>query len=300
MKNSPSAEKLTMQDLPRFQQLQLAMTQHVRNPEQAYDVALIAGNEIEARRLKVYVSLFFNNVEQFFSQIFPVCRSLFTEEKWHGLVREYLKKHQAETPLFHKLGLEFLHFIQNEINSEWLSDFLQPMQVDCFLQLAHYEWVELELSVVEKESSVLDLNSAESTQESGSHETKQHYCLSRAVWPLYYQYPVQKIQAPIREQEPTETFLLAQRTDYAEHQKIEFHELSMGMYALLMSFQNADLQPSTQAELSYEYAIEPKAISFDELVNDLSEDFGMSQQELSAWLQSTLPEMLKQGWIKQL
>lgn len=297
-------ESNTDKDLPRFQQLQLAMTQHIRNPERDYDVEEIGGNPIEDRRLKVYESLFFNNIEQFFSQIFPVCRSLFSEAQWYLLVREYLKKHTAETPLFHKLGLEFLKFIQQQQQDDWLTNLLAPMQVECFFQLAHYEWVELELSLVEKKEPVVGLQAKahKPSLQQGStlNNEAKTYRLAADVWPLYYGFAVQKIQSPLTHQEPVETFLLAQRVKQGERLVIDFHELSMGMYALLMSFQEAEWQLSTLMNLSYEMAIKPKSVLLHSVIEELSEAFSMPQQEVSVWLDQAIPQMLSQGWLVEV
>jgi len=135
-------EKDDLKSLPYFQQLQVQFLAHIRNPE---EVPYQPDNErpIEPRRLKAYDELFFNNLQDFFSQLFPVCKQILGDSRWNEVVREYLVKHNAKTPLFHQLGEEFLLFLESEF-SQLESD------PKFLLELAHYEWVELALSVSEK------------------------------------------------------------------------------------------------------------------------------------------------------
>ncbi|VAW49801.1 FIG005107: hypothetical protein, partial [hydrothermal vent metagenome] len=125
--------------LPYFQRLQQQFAAHIRDPQ---NTAYAPEGElpIESRRLIAYQELFFNNIKSFFSQIFPVCAEILGEERWLDILREYLVKHDAHTPLFHELGQEFLLFLDSEF---------VPKENDpaFLLELAHYEWVELALSV---------------------------------------------------------------------------------------------------------------------------------------------------------
>jgi hypothetical protein len=76
-----------------FQQTQLALTAHIRDPEQH------EGPEgIENRRLKIYRDLFYKNIEGFISKGFPVLRKLFSDERWHAMVRDFMRKHECQTP----------------------------------------------------------------------------------------------------------------------------------------------------------------------------------------------------------
>ncbi|BCN94068.1 hypothetical protein THMIRHAM_18530 [Thiomicrorhabdus immobilis] len=165
------------QSLPYFQQLQLQFTAHMRHP-QRYAYQPENEPQIENRRLKVYGELFFNNIQDIFSQIFPVCKSILGEPRWMLLIREYMFKHQAQTPLFHQLGEEFLAFLQNEF---------APLEEDpkFLLELAHYEWVELALTV---------------SEELGFEKDSQHpidldspYKVSPLAWLLAYEWPVHQL-----------------------------------------------------------------------------------------------------------
>ena len=289
-------------ELPRFQQLQAAMTQAIRQPELGYQIsnglANSDVNEIESRRIKVYQSLFYNNVEQFFCQIFPVCRSMF-DNNWEVLIRKYLKFHHANTPLFHQLGLEFLSFINKQLDEVWLRELLHPMTVDSFLQLAHYEWVELELSLVEKAHKVPVIHGL---SENDDESTIPQYRLADAVWPLYYEYALQSFQPPLSKQIKQDTFLLAQRVDgtNSKKQTVEFHELTAPMYALLMSFQKSEWVVSSKADFSFENAVKPHYTNLQKVSQELSEDIiNMPEPELRVWLMEILPTLLEKGWLMQ-
>jgi hypothetical protein len=213
--------------LPYFQQLQLQFTAHIRNPQQ---FSYHPENEtpIEARRLKVYEELFFNNIQDFFSNLFPVCKQILGEARWNELVREYMVKHQAQTPLFHQLGEEFLLFLQTEYS---------PLETDpeFLLELAHYEWVELALAVSEEQSFI--------PKEQAEINLDNQYQLSPLAWLLAYEWPVHEVSADVQ---PTEkpnsaTTLLVYRTEDSDgNEKVDFMNLTPLLYQWLAAFPEFD------------------------------------------------------------
>ena len=117
-----------------FQAQQRAFAAHLRDPA---NNPAPAG--IEDRRLKIYRELFYNNVEGFLSTAFPVIRSLYSDERWHAMARDFFARHRCEDPQFHRIPAEFLGYLDEERQAAGDPPFLQ--------ELAHYEWVELDLSV---------------------------------------------------------------------------------------------------------------------------------------------------------
>ena len=94
--------------------------------------------------MKIYNELLYNNLEGFLLACFPVLRRVLGKRKWSRLVRDFFSAHRCHTPLFRQIPDEFVHYLQNE-RGERADD-------PAFLQdLAHYEWVELVLSVSNKE-----------------------------------------------------------------------------------------------------------------------------------------------------
>jgi hypothetical protein len=122
-------------DIASLQQLQRQFTAHIRNPS-----AVSAPAGIENRRMKIYNDLIYNNIEGFLSGGFPVLRSLFRDEDWHLLVRDFIVSYRCDSPYFLEISQEFLNY---------LMQVREPSPVDppFMLELAHYEWVELALDV---------------------------------------------------------------------------------------------------------------------------------------------------------
>ncbi|MEA1990435.1 MAG: putative DNA-binding domain-containing protein [Pseudomonadota bacterium] len=210
-----------LNNLPYFQQLQVQFAAHIRNPD---EVAYEPDNElpIESRRLKAYEELFFNNILDFFSQLFPVCKQVLGDSRWNQVVREYMIKHNAKTPLFHQLGEEFLLFLESEFSTlESDPKFL--------LELAHYEWVELALSVSEEVGLVVD--------ESQSIDLDLQYELSPVAWLLAYEWPVHQLAKEFQpNSKPTETttLLVYRIEDKQGNERVDFMSLTPLLYQWLL------------------------------------------------------------------
>jgi len=92
--------------------------------------------------MAVYAELFFNNIESLIAANFPVIRTLYDDAAWRDLVRAFYRDHRSHTPLFTDIAREFIRYLEAraEANAgDW------PFLVE----LAHYEWSELALSLDE-------------------------------------------------------------------------------------------------------------------------------------------------------
>lgn len=118
-----------------LRETQYAFIQHIKNPQ-----ANPFDNGIEDRRLKIYRELFFNNILGFISSGFPVLESLYCEQQWKHLARTFFIEHQCRSPYFIDISKEFVEYLSNEYE---LSEF-DPVFMR---ELAHYEWLELDVSV---------------------------------------------------------------------------------------------------------------------------------------------------------
>ncbi|MGI5309426.1 HvfC family RiPP maturation protein [Rheinheimera sp. WS51] len=118
----------------KFQQIQQQFMAHIQNPEQQPGLA-----QIEVRRLAIYRNLFFNNVLSFVSSAYPVLCSLYTEDVWRKIVRQFFANYSCSSPYFLHVSEHFLQFLQQQY---------QRTESDpiFMLELAHYEWTELYLS----------------------------------------------------------------------------------------------------------------------------------------------------------
>ncbi len=201
---------------PQFQQLQLRFAAHLRDPERQP-----APQGIEPRRLKIYRELFFNNVEQCLAAAFPVLRALLTEASWSALVRDFYAHHQALAPQFHRLPEEFLRYLE-QTRGERVGDapFLQ--------QLAHYEWVELALSI-----SPLSLPLAQA--DAAGDLLCGVPLLSPLAWTLAYDFPVQRIGPSFQPQQPdpAPTYLIVNRDREERVRFLEINAVTARLMALM-------------------------------------------------------------------
>jgi hypothetical protein len=153
--------------------LQAGFAGYLRDPEHA---AVPGG--VEQRRLDVYRGLIYRNVEGFMANAFPVLRSLIDDERWHGLVREFLVQHRAATPLFPKMPQEFLRFLEQREPGAGAPPFAA--------ELAHYEWLEAEVAFDTHELGAVVVDQ-EPDLEHG------HIVPNPVLRPHAYSYPVHRI-----------------------------------------------------------------------------------------------------------
>jgi len=135
-------------------------------------------SDVEQKRIETYRELFFNNVDSFLSSNFPVLKTVLDETQWFELSQDFFATHPCSTPYFSEIPEEFLDYLQNQRKNNTDYPFL--------LELAHYEWVEMALSISKDDVS------ANSTQFINTIE-QQHITLSPLAWSLVYQFPVQQI-----------------------------------------------------------------------------------------------------------
>jgi hypothetical protein len=256
---------------PAFQRAQYEFAAHLRDPESNPPPP-----GIEERRMKIYRELFYNNVEDFLANAFPVLRKISADDVWHRRVRDFYARHESHDPLFHRVAEEFLRFLENERGThEDDPPFIR--------ELCHYEWVELALSV-----SALEL-----TPELGGAETAS--CVSKGVreashrpapapaslrsgtvsqadpngdllqgrplvsplaWTLAYDYPVQRIGPDFQPTEPgpQPTYLIVNRNRQDEVKFMEVNAVTARLMQLLEEDQTSSGQALLErvaAELSH-------------------------------------------------
>lgn len=198
-----------------FQDTQYQFAAHIRDPAHQ-----AAPGQIEDRRMAIYRDLFFNNINGTLENAFPVIRSLFTEDSWLAMVRDFMIRHQSKSPLFIEIAREFMAYLDDEREADNDPPFLS--------ELAHYEWVELALSIAEPEFRLTPL-------EADQDLLTLKYSQSPLAWLLVYQYPVHKISPDNRPQQPSETpnCLLVQRNEDEQIKFIELNPVSARLLELL-------------------------------------------------------------------
>lgn len=177
-----------------FQAYQRAFAGHVRDPRSAPRPP-----GASARRMKVYSDLLFNNVEGFLLACFPVCRKVLGKRRWTRLVRGFFRDHACHSPYFRQIPEEFLDYLQSgACPLEDLPPFLS--------ELAHYEWVELELDTSDRDRDL------------PAHDPDGDLLAGRplvnpVLRVLAYRWPVQRLSPRFRPSTPpaATTFLLAFR-----------------------------------------------------------------------------------------
>jgi hypothetical protein len=190
--------------------LQEEFAAHIRDPQ---NVAAPEG--IEDRRMGIYRDLFFNNICSFVSGNFPVLRSLYKETEWNTLCREFYQDYRCHTPLFPEVPREFLKYLQDHRqNKDGDPAFM--------LELAHYEWIELALSLDETEIDDIEVNP-------DGDLLNGIPVLSPLAWPLSYQYPVHQIRADFQPQTPPDhaTHLLVWRQQDYSIKFMQLNEVSL-------------------------------------------------------------------------
>ena len=131
-----------------YRTLQLEFAAHIRHPE-----LNPAPAEIDPRRMRVYVELFFNNIDRLLSGTFPVAKSMQRPEVWGALVRAFMHEYRCTTPYFPQVAQEFLSFLAE-------GERVRSTAPAYLLELCHYEWIELALDVDEAEVDSPEVDAA--------------------------------------------------------------------------------------------------------------------------------------------
>ncbi|TAN66168.1 MAG: DUF2063 domain-containing protein [Methylobacter sp.] len=205
-----------------FKAKQLEFAAYIRDPENNPPPA-----DVQPQRMAMYRELFFNNIDSFLSANFPVLRTLLNSKQWFELGQDFFAKHASQSPHFSEIPEEFLDYLQNERDSA--DDF--PFM----LELAHYEWVEMALSISKETVPANPPNS--------DNLSYQRIRLSPLAWPLAYQYPVHKISPaflPVTAPDLA-TFLIVYRD---LHDEVNFIEITPLTYRLLEIIQEHEEMPT--------------------------------------------------------
>lgn len=209
-----------MADPVSFKEKQYAFAAHLRDPEN-----VDAPEGIEARRIAIYRNLFFNNLRSLLARFFPVLRKIHADAQWNRFIRGFMRHHQAQTPYFLELPQEFLAFLQNEY---------KPREDDYpfLLELAHYEYAELALSISEDEIP-RDGVDPDGDLLSGMPVK------SPLAWAFAYRFPVHRISPDFLPEQPGEQpVYLALYRDSDD--QVGFLELNAVTAALLDAIEKSD------------------------------------------------------------
>jgi uncharacterized protein len=199
---------------PAFKTLQYRFAAHLRDPKRNRAPA-----GIEARRMKIYRELFYNNVEGFLASAFPVLRRITPDARWHAMARDFFSRHRSHQPLFHGIAEEFLKYLEHE-RGKVRGDppFLR--------ELAHYEWVELALALAAEPGLAVD---------AAGDLLDGVPAASKLAWLLSYEFPVHRIGPDFQPRKPGEgpTHLVVYRTSDDEVKFMEANAVTARLLQLI-------------------------------------------------------------------
>jgi hypothetical protein len=228
-----------------FQDKQYAFAAYIRDPDHRP-----APEGIEDRRMSIYRDLFFNNLRNLLGKTFPVLRKLHDDKHWDRFIRQFMQNHHAKTPYFLELPEEFLNFLRNEYEH----------QVDDFpflTELAHYEYIELALSVS------TDSNNLDGVDPNGDLLANIPV-KSVLTWAYAYQYAVHRISTDFQptqaEDQPVYLAVYRQSND-----KVGFLELNPVTAGLLNAIEE-NVADRTGEELLREIAAEINYLNVDAFI----------------------------------
>lgn len=190
-----------------FQKFQLAFGRHIRDPRRAPRPA-----DVPARRMAIYNELLFNNLTGFLDACFPIAQQILGEKRWRRLQRSFFRTARCRTPYFREIPRAFLDWLPPESGPRWLAE------------LAHYEWVELALDVIDAATPAHD---PQGDLMAGMP------VLAPALMNLAYAWPVQRIGPDYRPRKAQPTHLLVYRDAADDVQFIELNPVSARLVDLL-------------------------------------------------------------------
>ncbi len=196
-----------------FQRYQQEFTAHIRNPKVHKKPAGVV-----PARMAVYREAVFNNIFESVSVCFPVCQAAIGKRAWRALLKDFVKSHPAQSPIFREIPQQFLAFLNT-----------QTSQPAFLAELAHYEWVELAVSAQQTEPIKLSEN---------THLLSEKPLLTPAHMLLEYDFAVQKIARGKLPKATEKTYLLVFRNAKFE---VKFIELNPTTFQLLQLIEKSEM-----------------------------------------------------------
>jgi hypothetical protein len=121
-----------------FEHQQRQFLNYLRQPQAANVPAGFA-----PENLAIYVDLLYNKFDESLTACFPVIRSILSKGDWRALLVDFIAQHPCRSPYYRQIPDEFVQYLQQERNRAEDWPFLA--------ELAHFEWMELQLSIAEAE-----------------------------------------------------------------------------------------------------------------------------------------------------
>ena len=177
------------------------------------------------------------------------------------MARSFYALHRCQSPYFLEISREFIDYLQTEHQ-------MRESDPPFMFELAHYEWIELALSVSEEESDLQQIDTDSSLLDG-------HPVMSPLAWLLTYAWPVHQIKPEFQPEKPAEqpVCLIVFRDADDE---VQFTEISLVTAKLLQQLElnkdasGADVLREIAAELGHEDPA-PVLNSGEEILEDLKQ-----------------------------
>lgn len=170
-------------------------------------------------RMALYKWLVVDNLQTAVAPCFPVLCSILPENQWKKVFQDYLRIEESSCPSYLQLPGYIAHFLQRHP----LPSF--PFAGD----LAHYEWMELDIHQQEETPPSSDL----------SKPASKTWVLSPQSRLLAYQYPVDKISKDFLPMRAEPHYYLL----FSREKTVEFHRLNDSSYQLLHTLTKSGKTP---------------------------------------------------------
>jgi len=193
--NHDKTKNVQPDNTPSFIRTQHQFTQYIRDPKNSPKPT-----DIEGRRMDMYRDLLFTNISNVLSDGFPVLKTILDSKQWEEICRDFFTHHQSHSPYFSEISQEFIQFLQTE-------RLQNPLAKDDFpflLELTHYEWAELYVSIAEEDKASSNI----------SDPLNETLTVTSSALSLAYTYPVHTISPDVLPTEPSEqpTYLVVYRS----------------------------------------------------------------------------------------
>lgn len=165
-----------------FQQVQRQFLAHIRNPLQQ---PLPTG--FARQGVNIYIDLLYNKFNDSLTTCFPVTYAILGETAWQQLLKAFIAQHRCLSPYYRQIPDEFVLYLQNERQATDDPPFLA--------ELAHFEWMELVLSIAEAEPVVAETLSDAQLMDAA-------LVFAPVMRLLHYVWPVQQISRAYQPDKP--------------------------------------------------------------------------------------------------
>lgn len=223
-----------------YQTYQREFAKRLRNPTRSP-----LPTDVDARRMRVYEELIFNNFNSFLLACYPISYNILGDDAWQKLAQQAFDEIHSDSPLFRDIPAAFLQWLQDKAlklfpHYPWLWEFM------------HYEWIELKVQMDDVELNQLSI------QSNPISSVNTQVTINPTAQIACYQWPVQTISPDNLNPEKTDQahcFIVFRNSV----DDVKFIELNSLTTQLIQQLQN-----TPQSNLAVTLKILEKSINSDQ------------------------------------